>query len=183
LAHPNGTIDVFDQHFTQVQLPGSFTDPNLPVGQGYTPYNIQNIAGVLLVTYAHLPPSQLGDGFVDVFDTNGNLIRRLISGGPLDAPWGLALAPAQFGRFSNALLVGNVQNGYINAFDFETGAFRGALETQRGLPFQEPGLWALTFGNGGPGFNPGTLYFVAGIGGYMHGLFGALTPGALGTGS
>jgi uncharacterized protein (TIGR03118 family) len=177
-AHPNGTIDVFDQHFTPTQLPGSFTDPNLPAG--YSVYNVQTIAGFLLVTYALPPtsPSQVGDGFVDVFDTNGHLIRRLISRGPLDAPWGLVLAPARFGRFSKALLVGNLSNGYINAFNFETGAFRGTLESQQGQPIQNLGLWALTFGNGSQGFNPGTLYFDAGIDNFQHGLFGAITPGS-----
>lgn len=177
-AHPNGTIDVFDQQFTPTQLPGSFTDPNLPAG--YTVYNIQTLAGFLLVTYALPPtsPSQVGDGFVDVFDTNGLLIRRLISRGPLDAPWGLVLAPAQFGRFSKALLVGNDGNGSINAFNFETGAFRGTLENQPGQPLQNAGLWALFFGNGSQGFNPDTLYFDAGIDNFQHGLFGAITPGS-----
>jgi uncharacterized protein (TIGR03118 family) len=175
-AHPNGTIDVFDQHFTPTQLQGSFTDPNLPAD--YSVYNIQTVAGLLLVTYALPPtsPSQVGDGFVDAFDTNGHLIRRLISRGPLDAPWGLVLAPAGFGRFSKALLVGNLANGYINAFDFETGAFRGTLESQLGQPIQNAGLWALTFGTGSQGFNPETLYFDAGIDNFQHGLFGAITP-------
>jgi uncharacterized protein (TIGR03118 family) len=175
-AHPNGTIDVFDQHFTPTQLQGSFTDPNLPAE--YTPYNIQAIAGSLLVTYALPPtsPSQVGDGFVDGFDTNGHLIRRLISRGPLDAPWGLVLAPAQFGRFSKALLVGNVGNGSINAFNFETGAFLGTIESQQGQPIQNAGLWALAFGTGSQGFNPDTLYFDAGIDNFQHGLFGSITP-------
>jgi len=177
-AHPNGTIDVFDQHFTPTRLQGSFTDANLPAS--YTVYNIQTVAGFLLVTYALPPtsPSQVGDGFVDVFDTNGHLIRRLISRGPLDAPWGLVLAPAQFGRFSKALLVGNLANGYINAFNFETGAFRGTLKNRQGQPIQNAGLWALTFGNGSQGFNPDTLYFDAGIDNFQHGLFGAIRPGS-----
>ena len=177
-AHPNGTIDVFNQHFTPTHLPGSFTDPNLPAG--YTAYNIQTVAGFLLVTYALPPPSpsQVGDGFVDVFNTNGYLVHRLISRGPLDAPWGLVLAPAGFGRFSEALLVGNLGNGSINAFDFETGAFRGTLENRQGQPIQNAGLWVLTFGNGSQGFNPETLYFDAGIDNFQHGLFGAITPGS-----
>jgi uncharacterized protein (TIGR03118 family) len=174
-ANARGSIDVFDGQFKPAHLQGSFTDPNIP--SGYTPYNIQNIAGDLVVTYA-VPPPQAGTGFVDVFDTNGNLLRRLVSGSPLNAPWGVALAPGGFGKFSNALLVGNVNDGNINAFNFQSGVFRGTLETQQGQPFQEPGLWALAFGNGGPGFDPGTLYFVAGIGGYHDGLFGSLTPGS-----
>ena len=115
---------------------------------------------------------------MDVFNTNGYLIRRLISRGPLDAPWGLVLAPAGFGRFSEALLVGNLGNGSINAFDFETGAFRGTLANRQGQPIQNAGLWALTFGNGSQGFNPETLYFDAGIDNFQHGLFGAITPGS-----
>ncbi len=113
---------------------------------------------------------------MDVFNTNGYLIRRLISRGPLDAPWGLVLAPAGFGRFSEALLVGNLGNGSINAFDFETGAFRGTLANRQGQPIQNAGLWALTFGNGSQGFNPETLYFDAGIDNFQHGLFGSITP-------
>lgn len=182
-AHPNGTIDVFDQNFTHTQLHGSFTDPHLPAG--YTPYDIQTVEGFLLVTYALPPttPPQVGNGFVDVFDTNGHLIRRLISHGPLDAPWGLVRAPDQFGRFSHALLVGNVGNGHINAFDFKTGAFLGTLNNEAGQPIQNSGLWALTFGNGGQGGDPHTLYFAAGIGGYAHGLFGAITPDSEASGS
>lgn len=182
-AHPHGTIDVFDQNFTPTQLQGSFTDSHLPAG--YAPYNIQTVEGLLLVTYA-LPPTttpQVGQGFVDVFNTNGHLIRRLISHGPLDAPWGLVRAPGNFGRFSHALLVGNVGNGDINAFDFQTGAFLGTLKNEDGQPIQNPGLWGLTFGNGGQGGDPHTLYFAAGIDAYAHGLFGAITPDAQDSGS
>jgi uncharacterized protein (TIGR03118 family) len=173
--HPNGTIDVFDQNFAPIQLQGSFTDPNLPAG--YSPYNIQTVGGLLLVTYALPPtsPPKVGQGFVDIYDTNGNLIRRLISHGPLDAPWGLVLAPGNFGQFSHALLVGNVGNGLINAFDFGSGVFLGTLKNKDGRPLRNIGLWALTFGNGGSGGNPHTLYFAAGIDAYQHGLFGAIT--------
>ncbi len=173
--HPNGTIDVFSQNFAPTQLQGSFTDPNLPAG--YSPYNIRKVGGMLLVTYspASAPP-KLGQGFVDVYDSNGNFIRRLISNGKLDAPWGLALAPSSFGQFSSALLVGNVGNGLINAFSSSSGAFLGTLKNTAGQPIQNSGLWTLTFGNGGMGGNLNTLYFAAGIGGYQHGLFGAITP-------
>ena len=118
----------------------------------------------------------MGQGFVDAFGTGGHLIRRLISHGPLEAPWGLVRAPDHFGQFSRALLVGNVGNGRINAFDFQTGAFLGTLKDEGGRPIQNPGLWALTFGNGDMGGNRHTLYFCAGIGNYAHGLFGAITP-------
>ena len=116
-----GTIDVFDSTFAPTSLAGSFTDPNLP--SGFAPFDIQNIGGNLIVTYAKQDASGLddvpgaGNGFVDVFDTNGNLLRRLVSNGPLNSPWGLALAPGNFGQFSNDLLVGNFGDGTINAFD------------------------------------------------------------------
>jgi uncharacterized protein (TIGR03118 family) len=175
-----GTIDVFDSGFSQTTLSG-FTDPNLPAG--YAPFNVQNLGGSLLVTYAlqdatgHNPDSGLGLGIVDRFDLNGNLLQRLISpGGPLNAPWGLALAPADFGEFSNDLLVGNFGDGKINAFDPTTGAFLGALTDKNGVPISIDGLWGLTFGNGGNGGDPNTLYFTAGLSGEAHGLFGSLAP-------
>jgi len=171
--HPNGTIDVFNNKFAPTQLQGSFTDPTLPAG--YSPYDIRLVKGMLLVTYSPSTPPKLGQGFVDVYKTNGVFVKRLISNGKLDAPWGLALAPSSFGQFSNALLVGNVGNGLINAFNSSTGAFLGTLKNTAGQPIQNSGLWSLTFGNGGMGGNLDTLYFAAGIGGYQHGLFGAIT--------
>jgi uncharacterized protein (TIGR03118 family) len=172
-AHPHGSIDVFDQNFNLTHLHGSFTDPNLP--SGYTPYGIQTIKNVIVVTYTPFPPKPgLGTGVVDVFDTQGNFIRRFVTGGQLDLPWGIALAPANFGQFSNDALIGNVGNGHINAFDPKTGAFLGALINKSNKPIAIPGLWALIFGNGGSGGNVDTLYFCAGIDFYRHGLFGSI---------
>jgi uncharacterized protein (TIGR03118 family) len=172
-ANPHGSIDVFDQNFNLTHLQGSFTDPNLPAG--YTPYGIQAIKNFIVVTYTPFPPKPgLGIGVVDVYDTEGNLMRRFATGGQLDLPWGIALAPASFGQFSNDVLIGNVGNGRINAFNPRTGAFLGPLTNQSGKPIAFPGLWGLIFGNGGQGGSPNILYFSAGIELYRHGLFGSI---------
>jgi uncharacterized protein (TIGR03118 family) len=155
-------------------LPGNFTDPNLPVG--YAPFNVQNLGGNLYVTYAPKSGSGPGQGYVDVFDLNGNFVKRLISQGALNAPWGLALAPAQFGEFSNDLLVGNFGDGLINAFDPLTGNLLGTLKDGNGVPIANAGLRGLIFGNGGSGGDLDTLYFTAGLDGGQHGLFGSLAP-------
>jgi uncharacterized protein (TIGR03118 family) len=175
----NGQIDVFDSSYSQV-FPGAFTDPNLPAD--YVPFGIQTIGGNLFVTFANKMPGDdeethgAGLGFVDEFDTNGNLIRRVISDGVLDAPWGLALAPAGFGDFGGALLVGNFGDGRINAFDPNTGALLGTLLDHHGNPLEIEGLWGIAFGNTGPGFSPNKLYFAAGIDDEANGLFGSLEP-------
>jgi uncharacterized protein (TIGR03118 family) len=174
-----GRIDAFDGNFSLAALPGFFTDPTLP--PGYAPFNIQNIGGSLFVTYALANGDQgSGLGIVDVFDFNGNFIRRLISDGtlnplsPLNAPWGLAIAPGIFGEFSNALLVGNHGDGLINAFNPLTGDFLGVLKDINGNPIEIDGLWGLILGGGGNGGDPNTLYFTAGLDGGTHGLFGSL---------
>jgi uncharacterized protein (TIGR03118 family) len=168
-ANAFGSIDVFDQNFAPAHLHGSFHDPNLPAN--YFPYNIQNLGGQLWVVYAGL-----NTGYIDVYDTEGNLIRRVVSGGPLYFPWGMAIAPAHFGRFSNDLIVGNTGTGLINAYDPKTGRFLGHLQDKAGKPIVlGDGLWGLIFGNGGNGGDRNTLYFTAGIYFYFHGLFGSLT--------
>jgi uncharacterized protein (TIGR03118 family) len=179
-----GTIDVFDSNFSLTTLAGNFTDPNIP--SGFAPFNIQNLGGKLYVTYAKLDAGGHddvpgpGNGFVDVFDLNGNFLQRLISNGPLNSPWGLALAPSNFGDFSNKLLVGNFGDGLINAFDPGTGAFLGQIQDDKSNPIVIEGLWGLKFGNDGNGGDSHTLYFTAGIPGdgmvEDHGLFGSLTP-------
>jgi uncharacterized protein (TIGR03118 family) len=170
----NGTINVFDSTFSPAFLSGSFFDPNLP--SGYAPFNVQYLGGSLLVTYASTSGAGPGRGFVDVFDLNGNLDRRLISGGVLNSPWGLALAPANFGEFSNDLLVGNFGDGTINAFDPTTGIWIGTLTDSLNNPISIDGLRGLIFGNGSNGADPNMLYFTAGIGDQAHGLFGSLAP-------
>jgi uncharacterized protein (TIGR03118 family) len=167
-----GTIDVFNSLFATVTLAGAFTDPTLPAG--FTPYNIQAIGGTLYVTYEN---EVAGGGVINAFDTDGNFLRRVTSnsdGGPLDAPWGLALAPAGFGPFGGALLVGNEDDGHINAFDPMTGDFLGTLTDAAHNPIANTGLWGLIFGNGGNGGDPNVLYFAAGIEDETEGLFGAI---------
>ena len=172
-----GTIDVFNDSFAPVTVPGGFVDPNLPAG--FAPFNIQEIAGRLVVAYAQQDADAedevagAGLGYVDVFDTSGHLLRRLVSQGALNAPWGLAVAPRHFGPFSGDLLVGNFGDGAINAYDPRTGAFRGTLENKDGNQIKVNGLWALRFGNGVIG-TPQTLLFTAGIGDEDHGLFGEI---------
>jgi len=186
----NGTIDVFDTNFNKVTLGGTFTDPSLP--SGYAPFNIQSSGGMLYVTFAlqdaakHDDVAGPGHGFVDVFDTNGNLVQRLVSMGALNSPWGMAWAPAGFGKFSGDLLVGNFGDGTINAFD-AMGNLVGKLDDKNGNPLVNMGLWDIIFGNMGAGSSPNTLYFTAGIPGpgnvEDHGLFGTVTatpePGTL----
>jgi uncharacterized protein (TIGR03118 family) len=178
------SIDVYDTNFHQVTtLKGNFTDPSLP--PGYWPFNVQAINNKLYVEYA-LPDPNSGEGlagpgrgFVDVYNTDGVLLQRLVKGGPhgdqhINAPWGVALAPASFGRFANDVLVGNFGNGFINAYDPNSGQFLGTLTLANGQPFQEDDLWALKFGNGGNGGNANTLYFTAGLNDQKDGLFGSL---------
>jgi uncharacterized protein (TIGR03118 family) len=174
----SGHIDVFDKTFTPKTLAGSFTDPNLPAG--YAPFNVQNIGGTLYVMYAQQDADAEdevagpGKGFVDKFDLNGNLLGRFASRGALNAPWGIAQAPANFGRFSGDILVGNFGDGRIDAFT-TGGAFVGPLRDARGNPISIDGLWALSFGNGVTAGESNALYFTAGPGDETHGLFGKLS--------
>ncbi len=184
-----GRVEVFDANFTPVALTGSFTDPNLAAG--FAPFGIQNIGGKLYVTYAlpdaakHDDVSGPGHGYVSVFDTSGQFLKRFASQGPLNSPWGVVLAPAGFGGFGGALLVGNFGDGLINAFNPTTGAWLGSLEDGSGKALSIEGLWGLTFGNGSKAGHLHTLYFTAGItgGGNVedHGLFGSIVPIVLGT--
>jgi uncharacterized protein (TIGR03118 family) len=176
----DGTVDVFDNGFVQQTLPaGAFTDPILPAG--FAPFGIANIGGDLYVTYAkqnaerHDDVAGRGNGFVDVFDTSGTLLRRLISGAPLNSPWGLAVAPSTWGRLAGDLLVGNFGDGAINVFDPSTGGWRGRLKTETGAPLTIPGLWGLRFGNGATAGSTNTLFFTAGPNDEADGLFGSLT--------
>jgi uncharacterized protein (TIGR03118 family) len=174
----SGTIDVFDQHFQPVSRAGAFQDPAIP--HGYAPFNIQNINGLLFVTYAqqnqdrHDDVPGEGHGFLDVYTPDGAFVRRLVSAGPLSSPWGLALAPAGFGELSGTLLVGNTGDGRINAFDPASGAFLGQLTTTTGSPLTINNLWGLAFGNGHQAAPSNVLFFTAGVDHEEHGLFGAI---------
>ena len=176
----NGTVDVFDGNFTQITTPGRFTDPNLP--KGYAPFGIQAIGDDVFVTYAKQVPGS-GDeadgatlGFVDEYDTSGMFVARVASRGVLNAPWGLATAPSDFGRFSNDLLVGNFGNGVINAYSWSGGSWKhaGKLRRRSGRIIKIPGLWAIEFANGGPSGAANQLFFTAGPGDESHGLFGVI---------
>lgn len=175
-----GGINVFNSSFAPTTVSGNFTDPNLPAG--YVPFNVQDIAGKVYVTYApsgHAAEAAAtaGMGVVDVYDENGNFQRRLITGSQLASPWGVALAPGSFGAFSGDLLVGNFSyaDSEINAFDPGTGAYVGTIPVNVGAGNTPGGLWDLTFGNGGSGGNTNVLYFTDGIDGEQHGLFGAIS--------
>lgn len=179
----NGTVDVFgpngsDGLFTKVTtLDGHFTDPELP--GGYAPFNIANIDGDLFVTYAkqnaqkHDDVAGAGHGFVDVFDTDGHLIRRFESRGRLNSPWGITRASFAFGPYSGKILIGNFGDGRINVFNND-GTFVDQLEDAHGKPLVIEGLWTLTLG-GGLNSSPDTLYFSAGPGDETNGLFGTIT--------
>jgi uncharacterized protein (TIGR03118 family) len=170
-------IDVLDDHFAPVTLPGAFVDRGLPAGYG--PFNVQELGGRLYVAYAKQDADAedevagAGLGFVDVYNTKGQLLKRLISQGRLNAPWGLVLAPRHFGGFGRDLLVGNFGDGKINAYNPRNGHFEGQLVNEDGNPIQIDGLWALRFGNGTFG-TPDGLLFTAGIADEEHGLLGEI---------
>jgi uncharacterized protein (TIGR03118 family) len=175
-----GAIDVFDKDFHQVQLAGSFTDPDIHTG--FAPFNIQNLGGKLYVTYAKQDADGEDDvagpanGYVDIFDTNGNLLQRLATHGRLNSPWGLAFAPPSFGAFAGDLLVGNFGDGRINVIDPVTGEFLDQLRDANNRAITIDGLWGLIVGNGGNGGDPALVYFTAGPDDETHGLFGSLAP-------
>lgn len=183
-----GTIDVFDTNFKQLSEPGgTFFDPGIPYG--FAPYNVQVVGANLVVTYAKqnakktAADDNCGEqcGFVDVFSKRGVLVQRLQNvPGVLSAPWGVALAPQDFGFFSHALLIGNRLSGTIAAFNFTDGKFLGNLLNANDTPIVISGLWGLEFDNrsnnqASPSPGP-ALFFGAGINGYVDGLFGTLTP-------
>ena len=173
----SGWVEMYDSSFQWVK---NFTDTDLP--QGYAPFGIRVLDGRLYVTFALQDEdaeddvSGPGHGFVDVFDLDGNKLKRLISHGELNSPWGLAIAPANFGKFSGALLVGNFGNGHINAFNRWTGGARGHMLRSNGHTLEIDGLWGLHFGNGAAAGPSNTLLFTAGPDDEAHGLFGKLEP-------
>ena len=179
----SGAIDVFDGSLNLLNLPGAFQDSGIPAG--FAPFNIQNLGGTLYVTYAkqntqkHDDVAGAGNGYVDAYDLNGVLLQRVVAGGSLNSPWGLAIAPAGFGDFGGALLVGNFGSGNIDAYDLNTGNLLGQLQDAKGNAIHVAGLWGLDFGNGSGSGDANTLYFTAGIGSASdpvesHGLFGSI---------
>lgn len=178
----NRKIAVFDTGFQDAlaahKLKCSFS---ADVPRHFAPFGIQNIHGDLYVTYAKQDSAGeddvagAGRGLILVFDADGCLVRRFTAGFPLNAPWGLAVAPASFGRFANRLLVGNFGDGKINAFDLATGFFVGTLHGKGG-PLKLDGLWALSFGNGVSDQPTGTLFFTAGPNNEANGIYGRIEP-------
>ena len=175
----NGKIDVLDASYQPLALDGDFTDPKIPAG--YAPFNAQALEGKILVTYAMQDAEQADDtkgpghGFVDQFDTEGHLERRLITRGALNSPWALAIAPASWGTLAGALLVGNFGNGRVHAYDIHAPKAYGGEKTvalgtlARGASaLVIDGLWALAVGP------DGQVYFTAGSNGEANGLFGRL---------
>lgn len=187
-----GNVEVYDSTFKPVTLAGSFTDPNVPAG--YAPYAIKVIGTQVFVTYTlrTVPPFAPGNGtyqeilgtntgFVSVFDVNGNFIARAVTGGNLNAPWGVAIAPAGFGIYAGDLLIGNFGDGLITAYNPTTYAYLGTVADGTGKAIAYPGLWEI-FGATGTG-DPTALYFTAGLAQETHGLFGVVTNVTGGSGA
>jgi uncharacterized protein (TIGR03118 family) len=161
---------VFNSNWQQI---GQFTDPNLPAG--YTAFNVQAIGSVLYVTFGNQNSTSAGNGIVDEFDTSGTFIKRVATGGALNLPWGVSIAPADFGAYSNDLLIGNNGNGEILAYDPNSpNTFLGTLDGLNGQPIVDNNLWALDTRTTGPDVNPDALYFAAGINNGADGLFGEI---------
>jgi uncharacterized protein (TIGR03118 family) len=176
-------IEVYDSSFQPTHLAGSFTDPNLPTG--YSPFSVHVLNGQIFVAYAqrtasapYLPVGGPGAGVVDAFDLSGNFVTRVVTGGNLNAPWGVAFAPASFGIFSNDLLIGNFGDGIINVYDPKTFAYLGQLMDATGKALAYASLWELLPGGttvlgttAVSGGDPTTVYFTAGLAAEKHGLF------------
>ena len=173
-----GTVNVLKGNVAAPSLSGNFTDPGLP--SGYAPFNVQNLNDSLFVAYAKQAPSGpdevagSGLGYVDQFDLQGHFVARIASGGALNAPWGMAIAPDSFGKLAGSLLVGNFGDGRINAYDLSTHALLGPLVGTDGQALSIDGLWALSVGNDGLAGSSNSLYFTAGPGDEQHGLFGVI---------
>jgi uncharacterized protein (TIGR03118 family) len=188
----NGKVDVFNSAFVKQTTSATaftFADPAIPAG--YAPFGIQAIANgaagatQIYVTYAkqmapdnHDNVDGAGLGFVDIYDTNGKLIKQLVAAGALNAPWGLALAPADFGTMSGALLVGNFGDGNINAYDPAAGTFIGTVMDSSGKAIATPGLWGIAFGNDANNQPHNTLFFAAGTNNEVNGSYGRIDVGA-----
>jgi uncharacterized protein (TIGR03118 family) len=176
----NGKIDVLNNAFAPTSVLGGFADPTIPAG--FAPFNIMNLQGNLYVAYAKREAggddevAGQGLGFVDVFDADGFLLARVASRGKLNAPWGMAIAPAGFGKFSNHLLVGNFGDGTINAYDVKNFTFAGQLHESNGRVLKIDGLWGIAFGNGFQRQPTDTLFFAAGPDEENHGLYGKIEP-------
>jgi uncharacterized protein (TIGR03118 family) len=183
----NGRVDVFDASFNPVSTTGGFKDAK--VAKGFAPFGIQAIGGNIFVTYAKQDAARKddvplpGQAFVDEFTPDGALLARVVNSGkknaPLNAPWGLAMAPSDFGAFAGDLLVGNFGNGRISAYTQRGNVwvYKGQLRLGDGTLITIDGLWAIAFGNGAAAGPTNTLYFLSGPSGEQHGLYGSITAG------
>jgi uncharacterized protein (TIGR03118 family) len=179
----NNKVDVFDTNFSKpAAMQGKFVDPNIPAG--FAPFGIAALNGNLYVTFAkqdsamHDEIAGAGLGYVDIFDFSGNLISQFASAGPLNAPWGIAIAPAGFGSLQGDVLIGNFGDGMINIFSPNGTALanaEGPLMSSAGQPFVFPGLWSLVFGNGDTDKPVTTLFYTAGFADQTDGVFGGIT--------
>jgi uncharacterized protein (TIGR03118 family) len=183
----NARVDVFDKSFGLMSLSGAFQDPKVP--KGFAPFGIQALGGNIFVTYAKQDAAAKddvaapGQGYVDEFTPDGQLVGQVVNSqkknAPLNAAWGLALAPTGFGNFAGDLLVGNFGNGRVSAYA-QSGSkwvYKGQLRVGDGTPITIPGLWAIAFGNGSASGPTTSLYFLSGPGDEKHGLFGSITAG------
>jgi uncharacterized protein (TIGR03118 family) len=177
----DSTVHVFDTHFADVTKPGKFVDPDIAPAK-MVAYNVMFLKGKVYVAYFNGPAQ--GGGAISVFNRRGTFLKRLVTGDPLVGPWGMAISPKGWNGFGRSLIVGNVDNGMINAFGLKTGRFRGTLKDADGKPFVIPGLWGIEFGNGLIG-TPRSMIFAAGISStpgvfgpdtYEHGLVGLIEP-------
>jgi uncharacterized protein (TIGR03118 family) len=177
-----GTVEIYDDSFKFVS---AFTDPHLP--NGYAPFNVVLIDGKLFVTFAKQDAAKHDDvalpahGLVDIFDLSGHMLTRFTQHAHLNSPWGVVQAPPSFGDSAGAILIGNFGDGRIHAFDPDTGKSLGSVTNSLGQEIVIDGLWSLAVGNGRGGGDAGTIYFTAGPNGEKNGLFGSLSPVALGT--
>jgi uncharacterized protein (TIGR03118 family) len=173
----NRRVDVFDDHFRRVNSLGTYIDPTLP--KTYSPFGIQAVGGRLVVTYARTQAGSTdeahgaGLGRVTVFRPDGKVLLRLEHTSAMDAPWGVAAAPASWGAFAGDLLVGQFGSGKIAAYSATTGKLQDLLRDSRGTPIADPGLWGLIYGNDAK--TKDTLFFDAGIDDEADGLFGSIT--------
>jgi uncharacterized protein (TIGR03118 family) len=176
-ADSTGSIRVFDSNWnnvTSTTFAGKFVDPHAVAG--FVPFNVQLVGSLLYVTYASLTAMGTANpgGYIDVFNTNGTFVERFATGGPLDAPWGITIAPSSFGQYSNDLLVGNFGDGQILAYNPTTGAYLGTLDGANGQPLTNDFLWSLVTRTGGTDVDPNAVYFTAGIDDQTDGLFGEI---------
>jgi len=175
-----GTVDVFDATFQPHSFgQNAFVDSTLP--NGYAPFNVANINGNIIVSYAlqddekHDDVAGIGHGYVDVYNSQGTLLQRLPHTYALNSPWAIVVAPASWGQWAGKLLVGQFGSGAIAAYDLASNTFQGVLKDDQGLPLRINGLWGLSFGNGAASGPVDTLYFTAGYFAEAHGLFGTIT--------